>query len=155
MNHDDTLRWRLQPVARHSGFRMDGYYVWCASAIKVGATYHLFAARWPVATGFPDGQYHVLCEDNEGGVTGHTRWGARLVSPDGTTALQAYEPEPVGYDHTIQWADGGSFTAQRRERPWLLCEDDRAVCLLTGVYDCVNTWSQPVAIAPAWPVGCA
>jgi hypothetical protein len=49
------LRERLQPVSRDSGFRMPGYFVWCGSAIKVGATYHLFAARWPEATKFPEG----------------------------------------------------------------------------------------------------
>jgi hypothetical protein len=300
-----TLRERLQPVSQQSGFRMDGYFVWCASAIKVGPTYHLFAARWPVATGFPDGyrqhseivratatnpfgpytfaevvigpraagtwdsamahnpaiyehrgkfwlfyigsdhgsfyrqigvavadritgpwqrpdqpldlgiacdannpaalfepdgsvkliwrtrdlrvfvstaanvhgpytvagrdvwptakledffffkragQYHVLCEDNAGGVTGHVRWGARIVSPDGTATWRVYEPEPLAYDHTLHWTEGGSFTATRRERPWLLIEDGAATCLLTGVYDGVNTWNQPVPIVPPWPV---
>lgn len=34
---------------------MDGYFVWCGSAIKVGSTYHLFAARWPKETLFPNG----------------------------------------------------------------------------------------------------
>lgn len=46
---------RLQPVPRQSGLRMEGYHVWCGSAIRVGETYHLFAARWPAATGFPEG----------------------------------------------------------------------------------------------------
>lgn len=46
---------RLQPVDRNSGFHMDGYFVWCGSAIRVGNVYHLFASRWPVSTGFPDG----------------------------------------------------------------------------------------------------
>lgn len=54
---DELLRLpeRLQPVARNSGFRMNGYFVWCGSVIKVDKTYHMFAARWPEATGFPDG----------------------------------------------------------------------------------------------------
>ncbi len=42
-------------VARNSGFRMDGYHVWCGSAIEVDGRFHLFAARWPLETGFPDG----------------------------------------------------------------------------------------------------
>lgn len=49
------MRERLQPVPRESGFRMEGYFVWCGAAIKVGETYHLFASRWPEATGFPEG----------------------------------------------------------------------------------------------------
>ena len=52
---EQPLRERLQPVNRDSGFRMPGYFVWCGSAIKVGATYHLFAARWPETTKFPEG----------------------------------------------------------------------------------------------------
>lgn len=45
---------RLQPVPKNSGFRMEGYWVWCGSVIKVGSTYHLFAARWPKKNKFPD-----------------------------------------------------------------------------------------------------
>ena len=52
---EKPLRECLQPVARQSGLRIPGYFVWCGSAIKVGTTYHLFAARWPEATGFPEG----------------------------------------------------------------------------------------------------
>ena len=50
-----SLRGRLQPVAKESGFRMPGYFIWCASVIRVGDTYHMFAARWPEDTLFPDG----------------------------------------------------------------------------------------------------
>lgn len=50
-----ALKDRYQPVPRKSGFRMDGYFVWCGSCIKLDGMYHLFAARWPVETGFPDG----------------------------------------------------------------------------------------------------
>jgi hypothetical protein len=51
----NTLRQRLGPAPTGSGFRMDGWFVWCGSAIEVDGEYHLFAARWPVASGFPDG----------------------------------------------------------------------------------------------------
>ena len=43
------------PVAPGSGFAMPGWFVWCSSAIKVGNEYHLFAARWPETTTFPEG----------------------------------------------------------------------------------------------------
>ena len=46
---------RIAPVAKGTGFAMDGYFVWCGSVIKVGGAYHLFASRWPVETTFPDG----------------------------------------------------------------------------------------------------
>jgi hypothetical protein len=35
---------------------MDGWHVWCGSAIRGDdGLYHLFASRWPEATGFPEG----------------------------------------------------------------------------------------------------
>ena len=46
----------LLPAAEGSGFRMEGYYVWCGSPIKgEDGLYYLFASRWPVRTGFPTG----------------------------------------------------------------------------------------------------
>jgi hypothetical protein len=295
---ETPLRDRLQPVARESGLRIDGYFVWCGSVIKVGDTYHLFASRWPVATKFPEGyrtnseivratasraegpytfqevvigkrpagkwdsgmahnpaiyrvgatfvlfyigsdegsvyrqigiasagaitgpwtrsdrpldlgvktdannpaacfepdgsvklvwrdkdlhvcistassfrgpyrmvndrvwpqarvedffffkhqgKYHLICEDNAGNITGHERWGAHLYSDDGISGWKRYTP-PVVYDHTIPWTDGTTLHAVRRERPWLLIDEGKAVCLFTAVYDGVNTWNQPVPI---------
>ena len=45
---------RLQAAPVGSGFRMPGYWVWDGSVIKVGDTYHLFAARWPKGRPFPE-----------------------------------------------------------------------------------------------------
>jgi len=51
-----TFKNRLMPVVKNSGFKMEGYYVWCGSAIKGdNGKYYLFAARWPKSTSFPDG----------------------------------------------------------------------------------------------------
>ena len=47
---------RLTPLRKNCGFRQDNYFVWCGSAIQgEDGQYHLFASRWPVGTGFPDG----------------------------------------------------------------------------------------------------
>lgn len=46
---------RLKPLKIDSGFRMEGYYIWCGSVIKVDNKYHMFASRWPEKEGFPDG----------------------------------------------------------------------------------------------------
>lgn len=46
---------KLRPAVAGSGFKMEGYYVWCGSVIKEGGTYYLFAARWPKEKGFPLG----------------------------------------------------------------------------------------------------
>jgi hypothetical protein len=43
------------PVAKGTGFAMDGYFVWCGSVIKVGNAYEMFASRWPTSTKFPEG----------------------------------------------------------------------------------------------------
>ena len=36
------------PVSRDSGLRIQGYFVWGGSAVRVGDAYHMFASRWPV-----------------------------------------------------------------------------------------------------------
>jgi hypothetical protein len=49
--HDNPLRDALRPVPKTALFKMDGYFVWDPSVIKVGDTYHLFASRWPAKDG--------------------------------------------------------------------------------------------------------
>lgn len=46
-----SLKDSLQPAVKNGGFRMAGQILWCPSVIKVGATYHLFASRWPAEHG--------------------------------------------------------------------------------------------------------
>ena len=47
---------KLQPVIKNSGFSMEGYYIWCGSAIKgEDGKYYLFASRWPESKSFPEG----------------------------------------------------------------------------------------------------
>jgi hypothetical protein len=93
------------------------------------------------------GKYHILCEDNRGGLTGHERWGAHLISDDGIHPWRKH-PDVIVYDHDIPWTDGSVFHAVRRERPWLLIEDGRITCLFNGVYDGHQTWNQPVPLRP-------
>ncbi len=45
----------FEPVPLESGLKMDGYWVWCGSMIKVDSTYHLFASRWKKNGDFPEG----------------------------------------------------------------------------------------------------
>ncbi|MCX6950879.1 MAG: glycoside hydrolase family protein [Verrucomicrobia bacterium] len=92
------------------------------------------------------GRYFALCEDNVGGLTGHERWGALLVSPDGIDGWQPSVP-PAVYDHAIALQPGGTLRCVRRERPQLLIEDGRITHLFTAVYDGTDSWSQPVALA--------
>jgi hypothetical protein len=295
---------RLQPIPKNSGFRMDGYWVWCGSAVKVGSTYHLFAARWPKKNKFPDdyfkeseivratsesalgpytfkevvigerdslywdsnmahnptihkignkfvlfyigsdfttkraggkallrrvgyatasniegpwirsekpaideesnnpallaepdgsvklmyrdenlkikiaiakdfkdtyrtvnenvwetakledfylfkmkGKYHFICEDNVGKATGHVRWGAEFISPDGIKDWKAFDPVVV-YNHDIPIDDGSVLKCVRRERPQLIIDGNKITHLITGVYDGNNSWSQPEELDP-------
>lgn len=296
------------PVPEESGFRMDDYYVWCGSVIKVDSLYHMFAARWPKETGFPEAYrnhseivratssdplgpyefrevvigerdsaywdsnmahnptihrigdryvlfyigsdfttlregttslfrqvgcavaeriegpwtrgdealiaeesnnpavyvepdlsvkmlyrdaslrvimadapafdgpytvgndnvwpdcrledfylfrtrqgYHIVCEDNVSGVSGHKRWGVHLFSPDGTGSWTTGDPVVV-YDHDIVYDSGRVLRCARRERPQLLIEDGKITHLITAVWDKENAWSQPVALARPIPV---
>jgi hypothetical protein len=41
----------LKPAVKRGGFRMDGYFLWCSTVIKVGNTYNMFASRWPAKYG--------------------------------------------------------------------------------------------------------
>ena len=49
---------RIQPVPVNSGFKMEGYWVWGGSVIKVGSIYHMFASRWPKGHEFPVDYFH-------------------------------------------------------------------------------------------------
>ena len=46
-----SMKSSIQPAVKNGGFRMDGYFLWCPSVIKVDDTYHLFCSRWPESVG--------------------------------------------------------------------------------------------------------
>jgi hypothetical protein len=97
------------------------------------------------------GKYHFFCEDNQGKVSGHTRWGVHFISDNG---IDGWRPagQRIAYDHTLRFTDGTTLECKRRERPQLLVVDGRATHLITTVWDGQNTWSQPVEISPAIPI---
>ena len=92
-----------------------------------------------------DNQYHLICEDNVGGVSGHERWGVHLYSEDGVKEWKSYDPVVV-YNHDIQFTDNTVLKCTRRERPQLFIENGKITYLITAVYDGKNTWSQPVKL---------
>lgn len=101
---------------------------------------------------YAGGRYHMVVEDNGGGMTGHVRHGAHFVSDDGV-AWKAHDPIRI-YDHTLIWDDGTSTVADRRERPELFNAnserkgDGPPTHLLTGVKVGDRTWCHIQAIAP-------
>jgi hypothetical protein len=49
--NSNPLKEALLPVPESAVFKMEGYYLWDPSVIKVGDTYHLFCSRWPEKDG--------------------------------------------------------------------------------------------------------
>ena len=92
-----------------------------------------------------ENQYHIICEDNVGGISGHERWGVHLYSDDGIKDWKPYSPVVV-YNHDIEFTDNTVLKCTRRERPQLFIEKGMITYLITAVYDGKNTWSQPVKL---------
>ena len=90
-------------------------------------------------------QYHIICEDNVGGVSGHERWGVHLFSVDGINDWKQYDPVVV-YDHDILMDDNSVLHCVRRERPQLLIVNGEITHLINGVYDGKDSWCQPVKL---------
>lgn len=94
-----------------------------------------------------DGKYHMVCEDNVGGVSGHVRWGVHFISDDGIHDWQPSNPL-VFYNHSINWMDGTGIHCERRERPQLLVNSAGEIThLFTSVLFRGATWNQPVPLS--------
>lgn len=89
--------------------------------------------------------YHIICEDNVGGVSGHERWGIHLYSIAGISNWMKYTPLIV-YNHDIILENDSVIHCNRRERPQLLIENNQITHLINSVYDGNNSWSQPVKL---------
>jgi hypothetical protein len=89
--------------------------------------------------------YHIICEDNVGGISGHVRWGVHLFSDNGINNWLEYSPVIV-YNHDIALENDSTIHCVRRERPQLLIECNRITYLLTSVFDGMNSWCQPVGL---------
>jgi len=90
-------------------------------------------------------KYHIICEDNVGGVSGHERWGIHLFSNDGITNWKKYNSLIV-YNHEILLENDSVLHCVRRERPQLLIENNQITHLINAVFDGTHSWSQPVKL---------
>lgn len=54
-NNQSPKLFELEEVPENSGFKMDDYWIWGGSMIRVDSVYHLFASRWPKTGKFPHG----------------------------------------------------------------------------------------------------
>ena len=94
-----------------------------------------------------DGTYHMICEDNVGCISGHTRWGVHFVSDDGIHNWQPTDPL-VFYNHSIFRPDGTGIHCERRERPQLLIDETGMIThLFTSVLFQGETWNQAVPLS--------
>jgi len=134
MYRDAKLRIFIAEAKIYKGpFRIVNDNVWPACRLE---DFYLFRTK---------AGYHMICEDNTGGISGHERWGVHLCSPNGITEWQKCDPLVV-YDHAILLDNDSILHCTRRERPQLLGEGDRITHLVTSVFDGKNSWSQPVKL---------
>jgi hypothetical protein len=89
--------------------------------------------------------YHMICEDNVGGISGHVRWGVHLFSENGINNWLEYSPLIV-YDHDLAVDNDSIIHCVRRERPQLLIEKNKITYLITSVFDGTDSWCQPVKL---------
>lgn len=138
--YGQSFRERLQPIPVESRFRMDGYWGWGGSAIRVGPEYHLFASRWPKKSKFPDD--YVNESKNIRAVS---------RSPMGPYTFQevvigerdsTYWNLNMAHNPTIHKI-GDTLHCVRRERAQLLIRNNRITYLFNGVYDGRDSWCQP------------
>ncbi len=142
-------------------FRDRELNMFVATADTYDGTYRIVAQNlFPFKVEDPDlyfarGRYHMVAEDNVGGLTGAVRHGAHLISGD---SLQWTPADPVRvYDHTLCWTDGTTTKIQRRERPELFNANAERkgngdpTHLLTAVLVDGHTWCHIQSIAPPTP----
>lgn len=133
---DEKLKVKMATAENFNGpFKIINNNVWPTARLE---DFYLFKK---------DNKYHIICEDNVGGLTGKERWGAHLVSENGIDAWQKFEPVVV-YNHNIIFENGDTLHCVRRERPQLLIQNNQITHLFNGVYDGENSWCQPVALSP-------
>ena len=144
--HDKPFIERIQPVPRESGFKMEGYFVWGGSVVKVEDTYHMFASRWPVETTFPRGYFNhseivratskdpmgpytfqeVIIGEREG-----SYWDANMAhNPHIMKIGDEYVLFYIGRDHAENYPEGerlvrrvGYAVANDIEGPWRRSDD--------------------------------
>lgn len=131
---DTQLRVILAEAASYKGpYSIVNENVWPAARLE---DFYLFKS---------EGSYHIVCEDNVGGVSGHERWGVHLYSANGIHNWMKYDPVIV-YNHELAFEHDSVLHCVRRERPQLLIENNEITHLITAVYDGKDSWCQPVKL---------
>ena len=147
----EDLHSLLGPAQRDSGFKMEGWHIWCGSVLRgEDGRYHLFASRWPQATGFPEGyrQYSEIVRAVAENPMGPYRFKEVVIGkrPGGKwDSAMAHNPAIyrvgnrfvlyyIGADEGSTYRQIGVATAPSPEGPW--ARRDEALDL--GVGDDAN-----------------
>lgn len=95
------------------------------------------------------GVYHLIAKDMSGAIGGEEAGGILAHSPNGID----WQPDknPHVYSREVHWMDGEVSTFALFERPFILFEDGRPVCLFAAVADLhpygndtATTWNQAI-----------
>jgi len=102
-------------------------------------------------------RYEMVCKDLTGKIVGEFHAAIHMHSPDGMD--WRLTPEPKAWSRTLLWDDGTEATMGSIERPYILFEDGRPVCLFAamadgpgprdgrpGFYYAENTWCQAIPL---------
>lgn len=92
-----------------------------------------------------DEGYHIICEDNEGKICNHERWGVHLFSKNGIHQWEKY-PHLIAYDHDIKFENDSIYHCIRRERPQLFIDNGYITHVFTSVLGESESWCQPVKL---------
>jgi hypothetical protein len=68
-------------VAQSAIFKIDGFYLWDPSIIKVGDTYHLFCSRWPEDTGMNGWKKSEIIRSESNSLFGPYEFKAVVLQP--------------------------------------------------------------------------
>lgn len=97
------------------------------------------------------GRLHMLAKDMTGGLCGELHAGIYAQSEDGVH--WRLPPKPKAYSRRVLWDDGSTTVQGCLERPQLLLEDGRPVCLFAatgdgpgGFHQCRNTWNLAIPL---------
>lgn len=82
---------------------------------------------------YQNGRFEMFAEDAQAVYTGLTAGGVHFISADGIH----WKPDahPLAYGFAVEYTDGSSVTLQRRERPQVYLEDDKAYLITTAKTD--------------------
>lgn len=113
MNKASMLLDNRMPAPRDSGFRMDGYWIWCGSVVKgEDNKYHMFASRWPK---------HL---------TMHPGW---LVGSEVVRAVSGTPEGPYEFQEVVLPARGPQYWDGRStHNPSIMKHDDKYILYYMG-----------------------